>query len=402
MQAITGGPRAALTEDEVISALALNHSPRVRWRMEVSVDGGLTYDDSPLDIRTGGEVKWSYRVPLDAISAPTEVSSVRRTASFTVVGDIGAFDITNARWRPRLDISSPAGHWVPFYCGVFVSTLPPMSYDGILTERELDLADKTHIYAQQELTEPYVVPYLRNGMLEVREDLEARFGETEFAFPVAPEVVQDDLFFEPGTPLLHVYNAVLEACGYEPLFVDEEGRPSSRRADALIAAAPEWTYESGTTMTAPGQIQPMLPVIPNRLIVASSRGPSLAEEGNGIRTVENLTYGPASFAERGYWVPHRIEVEAQDQDDLDAMAIEMAMRYFAGGGLTYTGQVGLNPLHGDRDVVMLRKPSMGLGVDGDENWVVTGWTLPVTDVEDEGSVLMDLEMERLVVPSYTV
>lgn len=404
MQEWLGGPRAGLTEDEVRESISWRHGMRTRFGVEF-----LNYDETVMNpqpnlLVRGGDIEWSYRVPDHVTGRATDTAQVRRTGSLEIYGDVGSFNPLTTKFRPWIEAQSPTtGNWVRWHQGLFVSTLPAITDDGAWISRSLQLADKTHIWSK-ELDKHWIAPFNRNIVLFVREDvLVPIFGETKFNLPATDRVVEEDMVFEPGTTYLEMMNVVLEHGGFEPLTVDADGAAYTQDAEAFATKAPEHTYEPGGAVRLESQVESLLPEVPNVLIFVAQRGPTLPEEGNGIRTLKNQSVGPGSIDARGgEEVRHRVEVDARmgpttdPNQYLDAIAHAEAQKYFAGGGLRFKGQVGLNPRHDDRDVVALVKPRFGLN-DATEEWLVTHWRIPLRPVENDSDVLMDIEAERRVI-----
>ena len=89
----------------------------------------------------------------------------------------------------------------------------------------------------------------------------------------------------------------------------------------------------------------------------------------------------------------RVEVDADTQEALEAVADADSQRYFAGGGERFTGQVALNPRHGNRDVIGINLPRLATGGGA---WLVTEWSMQLGDFTDAGSALMTVTAERRV------
>lgn len=391
MQALLAHPREDIDPATVRAALAFDHAPLIRHGVDV-----LDSTDKPVDGEElrfeGGSVSWSYRPPDRVTGASTSVAEVRRRAELVVPGPI-SINLNTRRLRPWSDFLAPDGTWVRFHRGVFVATIPGADDDGLVVRRTLHLADKTYRYKTRELTEPIVVPAGTNQVDYVKADLTARFGETSFAFASSTVTLAEDRVFEPPLSFLGFYNALFESAGHDQLTVTANGRPRAVPLSDLAGMGAETTYGpgAGRIITA-GGLEPLLPTLPNVVRFVARQGPSLPEEGNGIRTKYNQSTGPASIDERGEQVEQRVQVEAENQAELDAIADADAGRYFAGGGLRFTGKVALNPLHDDRDVVELLKPRLGLsGV-----WHVTSWTSPLNPITSPEAVTMPITLEKRV------
>lgn len=395
MQQLLGGPRAGLSAAEVNYALSLE-TPRYRCGVDVLDVAGDNPIANTLRVE-GSEVQWASRVREQQSGSPEVQAEVRRTASMTAVTDLG-FNVYAATFRPWMELQTFTGGWVRFNQGLFLHVgAPPHDYDGIVNRRSLDLADATHRYASTELDDYVAVPFNRNPILFVREILEARFQQTRFAFPATNAATTDDLVFEPGTSYLQMFNTVLEHCGLDALIVDEEGRNTTRLSVDPADRPLEHTYQPGGTLLAAGQLAAVTPEIPNVVRFQPTNPPTLLEEGNGQATRKNQSTGPACIDERGFEISKIVEVDAEDQPALERIADRDKNFHFAGGGVRYVGQVGLNPRHGDSDIVGLYKPSMGLGSTAAAlKCQVVSWALPMRAPSGDGDVLMPIEAEQVV------
>lgn len=399
LQPLLAPPRESLTEAEVEATLNLERGPVIRHGVDVlDTSDRPTGETVPVDATNGGEIVWSYRPPDDVVDGrsdnSTDAAEVRLQASLTLTGEL-TIPLPARRFRPWTEMLSPSGLWVRFNHGVHVPTSPPINDDGITIRRILALADKTFRYKSRKLIEPIEVAAATNCVAWVIDDLGTRFGETTTYITASTITLDVGKVFEPGLTMLDVYNALLETAGYDQLTCDENGRPTSFPLADLAARGPEVTYGPGMAkIVTAGAVEPLLPDMPNVARFVARQGPTLAEEGNGFARRVNTSTGPASVAARGgELIETVVEVDAEDQTALEAIADADSQRYFAGGGLRFTGQIGLNPRHGNRDVIGLDKPRLGLS----GTWLVTEWRLPLKAVDGEGAVLMSITCEKRVV-----
>jgi hypothetical protein len=389
------GPRAGVPLDEEEATLRLEHGVKVRHGVDVlDTSDAPTGEVAHVDAEAG-EVSWAYRIPDRVAGAETSAASVRRTANLRLIGS-PTFPLEARRLRLWTELLSPRGNWLRWHLGVFVIPPAAVADDGVLLTRDLDLADKTYRYANRTLVEALRVDAGTVAVEWVRNDLAARFGETGFAFTASTTTLTEPKTFEAGTSYLEVYNHLLEGVAYDQLVVDEDGRPQARPLVSITSRGPEVTYGPGTPIVTAGRVEALLPTLPNVLRFVARQGPTLPEEGNGVRTVRNQTTGPASIRSRGEEIEQRVEVDAESQAELDAVAAADAQRYFAGGGIRYSGEVGLQPRFSDRDVIGLRKPRLGL-IGGE--FVVTSWTYPLRAIQGEGDVVMPITCEQRVLVS---
>ena len=392
MQRWLAPPREGLTEAAVRAAISLDgRAPKVRHGVDVLDESNTETGETLRVPADAGEVSWSYRPPDRVTGQNTDVANVRRQASLVVVGPTSV-SLATRRYRIWTEWLGTGGY-VRFHLGVFLPTVPPVDDDGIVIRYQLQLADKTWRWANTFLTNTLTIAAATNPVTWVKADLLSRFGEAAPLITATTVTLTDAMAFEAGTSILAVYNTLLQKAAYDDITADESGHPTSVPLADLAGKAPEHVYgpAEGKIVTA-GSVEPLLPTLPNQVRFIARQGPSLPVVGNGIAVRTNQSTGPASVGQRGVTVEMRVEVDAEDQAELESIATADAQRYFAGGGDRFVGRVGLNPRHGDRDVVTLTKPRLGLS----GPWNVTAWTYPLQSVTSESAVLMPMTFERRV------
>ena len=398
MQPLRADPRQDLDPDLVAATLALTTSPKIQHGYDLLDLSDVVKSDEtlPVDEDAGGSVTWSYRPP-DATAGENTaaVAEVRRRATITLTGDI-TVNLNARRIRLWSEMLMADGAWARFHSGVFLFTLPGASDDGVLVRRQLQLPDKSYDWANAFITEPLEVTSSDGAVVDwIKADMAAEFGETAFAIGTSADPVDEPHTFETGTSRLEVYSKLLEAIGFDQLTADENGRPASQSLAVLAAKGIEHTYGAGQgKILRAGSVEPLLPTLPNVVRFSARQGPSLGNtEGDGLYTVYNQSTGPASIDARGgREVLTLVHVDVDTQDALVAYGDANAQRYFAGGGLRFTGQVGFNPRHGDRDVVGIDLPRL----DASGTWLVTSWELPRRRITSPEAVLMNVTAERRV------
>lgn len=392
-QGLTDPPRDSLTEQQVLDALAWTHSTDIRWHVDLLntvtlADTGITLDF------TSGQVSWQWRAQPNLGDAPT-VAAVRRSANLTF-RHVSGFNPLGVYYRPVVEMRGADGDWVPWYLGVFVATMPGYTYDGMsdhdgaVVWRDLQLADISHVWQIDESADPVVVASGTGIAQWVRDDIATRFDVTDTSRIAGTGTATIDYVFDVGTSWLELYSTLLSAIGNEPLYADQDGLPASAPLTDPAVQPADIKYEFGSTVVPAATIESVNPDLPNTIRFVARRGPSLAEEGNGIRTVTNESVGPGSLQQRGgRTVLQVVDIDAQTQDELDAHARAWAPFYFAGGGLRYVGEVGLDPRHDDRGIVQLERPPLGLS----GTWLATGWTVRLGSASEMHT--MSLELEQL-------
>lgn len=394
MQPLLAGPRAGLTEEQVLGAIG---SPSPMWRHGVSIlDGDLndTGQTLPLDLDAGGEVAWSFR-PSAPDAGATETVGVRRTGRLTTSDAVSDGDLLSSAFRVWTKGLAPDGTWVRFNLLTGVATLPSRSDDGTKVAVGFNVAPLEHLWATRTLDDWETVAADDPVLDVIRDDLDTVFGVTQSAFPT-PEgdgTLGEDMTFPAGTSYLSKWTRLLNGVGCDQPTTTAAGTPTSRLLADLAGKGPEWTYAPGAgRVVVAGSVDPLDPEVPNVARYVARRGPTLPEEGNGWVTLRNESSGPASIAARGFEVFRLVQADASNQEELEAFAAADAQRLFAGGGLRAQVRVGLNPLHDDRDVVRLVRPRLGLsGV-----WWVTGWRWPIGRFTSAEAATMSLSAELRV------
>jgi hypothetical protein len=397
VQPLLAAPREGLTEAQVRSAIA-NPSPQVRHGVTV-LDSDLveTGEALPVDADAGGTVEWSYR-PDQPGTAASATTDIRRIATLNLAGDVDDGLLLSRLFRIWTELRATDGVWVRFHLGVFSSTLPARSDDGTVVRRRLTLAPREQEWRARTLDDWQVVVAADDVLDTIRADLAAEFGITATAFPepAGASTLGADMVFKTGTSYYEKFSRLLNGIAYDQPITDENGLPTAQPLDVLAGKGPEWTYAPGEgRIVVAGEVDPAEPDLPNVIRFQARTGPSLGPtEGNGLYTLRNQSTGPASIDQRGREVFRLVVVDAANQPELESFATAEFQRYVAGGGLRWTGRVGLNPLHSDRDVVQLVRPRLGLsGV-----WNVTSWTYPLRRMTGEDAALMQMSAELRVTP----
>lgn len=302
------------------------------------------------------------------------------------------------------DLAARKGEWrwVPFRLGLFtVAKLPRLSHDGAVSTRQLTLTEVSGRWAERRLMRPLTIEPGTNVVKWVKDDLQVRFKEPDVSGIDDSTVTlgqnaawdHDYIVFDRDTPLIDVYDRLLAYAGYEPLYVDVNGRPIGHLARDPQEQAAVWTFglPLGTGVAPEVDVEPITPELPNVLVFEARNGPSLMEEGNGRRTIRNEDVGPGSINQRNRFVEDTVTVEADSQDELDRIARMRAQRLFAGGGWTLSTVARAVPLLGDSDVVSLAHTVGTSGV-----WVTTQYGFSMVAGDESAIVEMDYEAELLV------
>ena len=397
MQPLLGGPRAGLNADDVTESLTLARGAQVQHGVDVLDDNdNLTGETLAF---TSAAVTWNYRAP-DPIQdggQTTSIAAVRRQGTLNVAGPVN-INLLARRLRLWTQMRLRTGGWAQWYMGVFDTVSPAVADDGNVLTQTLALSDKSYLWSQTTLTDPVHLDDTIVAVDWVKTDLGTRFGETRFAIADPGGTVGGNgLTFDSGTDCLTMYSQVLESIGYDQLTTDETGAASSQSLATIASKGIEQVYGAGAGKIVPASsVAPLVPNLPNVIRFVARQGPSSGgSEDNGIYTVYNYSTGPGSIdARSGKQVSVTVQVDAPDQATLVVISDALKQRYFAGGGQTFTGSVGLNPRHSDSDVVSIVLPRLGLPAGA--AWVVTSWTYPLNALTQSSDVLMPITAEMRV------
>lgn len=395
MQPWLGGPRAGLDESAVREALAYARGADVQHGLDV-----LDANDAPVAgeslLFESGSVTWGYRAPNGSFGQAAELAAVRRRGSLLIPA-FQSVNLNARRLRLWTEFRMLDSRYARFWLGVFLTVNPgavTADATGRVTQ-QLTLADKTHLWANTLLVEPVHVPAGTPIVAWVKNRMTTRFGEARFAIASSDAVLEQARTFEANTSELEVCSRMLAAAAYDGLIADETGAAAAHPLADLAGKGPEITYGAGQgKVVEAGQVEPLLPTLPNVVRFSARQGPSLGNvEGNGLATRRNQSTGPASVTARGgVEIEVRVDVDADSQAVLEQIADAEAGRYFAGGGQTWSGSVALNPRHSDRDVLALALPHLGL----DAAFEATSWTYPLQQLTSEQAALMTVTAERRV------
>lgn len=393
MQNLYAHPRDEIDPDLLDETISLKRGAKVRYGVDV-----LDHKDQPTGRRLrfmprGSQVRWNYRAPDPLAGQSTELAQVRRTGTLVVPWDT---DLELDRLRVWQEWQLLDGTWARFHLGVF-EVLNPLarSDDGDHVTQVLELADKAHEWGSLLLDAPMDFAPGVNPVTWVQDDLRQRFGETRLAFTRSDRVLTEGRTFEAGISRAELWARLLQTVAFGPVVPNEDGVPGSQPLTATTGRAVERSFGPGLAkMQQAGGVAPILPSLPNVVIFSARQGPSLGNvDGNGLRVKRNLDTGPASILARQREKTVTVPVQADSQQVLDEIAEAEAPRYFAGGGLTWTGSIGLNPLAGDRDVLGLAHPQLELTGGA---WECTSWTQELSDMQQPSDVVMAVSAERRV------
>ncbi|MFO7172062.1 MAG: hypothetical protein DIU70_003705 [Bacillota bacterium] len=248
-------------------------------------------------------------------------AEIKRTARFTIRDD-GTINWLSDRIRPWMGVWVPGnpGGWVDWPLGVFLLSSPRRK-----RYREVEAYDQCQVLLDDVVTSRYLIPAGTRFDTAIRTVLESA-GIVNINMTPTDKVLPVDREWEPGTPRLTIVNDLLRAINYQDLWFDSEGAATAAPYVTPDQAPAEYTYadddESVVTLDDPVEEEMDLFNVPNKwvLVVSDPQRPPLRAEYTN--TSGN---SPTSTVNRGRVIVDYREVDAADQETLDALARRLAV-----------------------------------------------------------------------------
>lgn len=398
------------------------------WRFGVELVNPTTREvlGQSVDVESMS-VDWAYRAIDPTHSVEVADSTPRRTGQIRI-RHVPGFNPLSVWYRPWIDqllptvedgdpllapyglgpygmlssaVQEPSGWaWNRYRLGTFTaSRMPGVTRDATTTMRVVSLAEVSVRFAERRLTAPLSLAPGTNVLQWIADDLQLRFGEADVSgLEPSPKTVasnatwdHDHMAFDADTPLVDVYDRLLSYAGYEPIRVAIDGRPIAHPARDFATEPVTFTFGGDAIGLSPQvEISPVTPDIPNVIIFQARNAPSLAEDGNGWRTVRNEDSGPGSIQQRSRVISQTVTVDADDQAELDAIARYRAPLIFAGGGWTLSGTAKATLELDDCDVLDLTHT---VGASG--RWLTVAYGYSAIAGQESSIVDMSLQSELL-------
>lgn len=170
------------------------------------------------DLLTLSEIKY------DELPSATTGGSLSFSAARTVNG-IGELVCVNpgvdwltTKIRPYFILNG-----VEYPLGIYIPSVPGGAYGPRGSRFAVKLMDKLTVLDEDQIEDWLTIPADKNGVDAIRENIEST-GEPAGALTPSPDVLRNDMVFEPGTTKLQVVNKISEAIGYFSLAVDWRGQ----------------------------------------------------------------------------------------------------------------------------------------------------------------------------------
>lgn len=263
----------------------------------------------------------------------------------------------------------PETNFVEFPMGVFLMTSPEReSDDDDVVTREIECYDRTKLFIDDKLTEPFAI---KKGELYVPiiSDL---LGDVPKIVDPGDAVCGRDREFSIGTSKKEVIDRIAEGINYHTLRFDEEGRAVVQRYVNPTNRAPEYNYydDDISIMYPDVAVEFDAFDIANVFIVSSS-------EGDGPPIYAKLENhdpaNPFSIPRRGRRiVDFREEEEATDRN---ALLRKVKRLQFEANRLyeNVSFNTLINPLHSANDCYNIKYGPLGV----DEKYTEINWEIPL-------------------------
>lgn len=371
-----------------------------KWRFGVDLISPTTRDVLAQDIDVESvSVNWAYRAVDPTHSVDVVDSTPRRTGQMVIRHD-PEFNPLAVWYRPWIEELQGDLTWKRDALGTFTAArMPGVTRDSSITMRTIPIAEVSVRYVEHRLTAPLALEPGTNILQWIADDLQLRFGDPDASgLTPSPKTLgeneawdHDWMAFDVDTPMIDVYDRLLAYIGYEPLYVNRLGEPIAHPARDFEQEPVRYTYGgSGRGISPEVQISPVTPEIPNVIIFRARNGPSLSQDGNGQRVVRNEDTGPGSITQRGRVVFGTVTVDADSQDELDAIARFRAPRLFAGGGWTMDATARATP---ELDDSVIADITHTVGATG--RWLISAYGFAARAGQESAIVDMSLQAELI-------
>lgn len=363
MQPPTDGPRAALTQAQVVTLI--ENSPALL------VNGGLEL----VDLAMNPVLDISDDL-VDGTVTRESFNTLHGTASLELARDL---DWANAIVRPYVTLTDGTTS-ARFNLGGYLANVPRTRYGKTPNTQTVQGVDILH-WLNTTVGEAYVVVTGTSYLAAVETILIGRgilaytIDQTKTAVTLPSNRVWP---LDEQTTWLRIVNDLLAAVGYAGIWSDWDGRLRCVPYENPRDRAAEWVYDDGkyTAMMLPtGEIERDFFDVPNQWVAVRSNnidGPAPIE-GNGVYTYVNARTGPTSVEARGGMVRTRfLSVEAADQPSLVARTSAVVDADIITTTAIET-QTAPNPLHWHFDRLYVANSDLPL-----MDVLSTRWSLPLT------------------------
>lgn len=383
MQPLLDGPRAALSEGLVRELLQSHRTIQIKYGADaLDADFAVVADIS------------GYVSPGSAITSSLN-ATINRTCSLNIDGDA-----TSTGWsylsgyvKPYMVFRDPdTEEEARFNLGVYTLTTPERSLTEdppMLTFTGYDL----NYLLRQPIGDSYEVPAGVDPAQAAADAIGVAIPGVEVLFEDSGETVEERLSwpFDAASPYTYwdVVDALLASIGYQPVWVDWEGRFRIEAYEDLLSTEVEWTFDalaSDNIMAEETKQEIDVYSVPNWWRFVMEGLTSSPVEGSTMFTYEDdSSVNPGSVPNRGRTVRYIESVPAVSYDTLVSYA-ERVITDTLQPAEAFTVTVQPFPIVWHFDVVRFLSPALGkalpLAAGTRRRVVVTDWSLPLDGMSD--------------------
>jgi hypothetical protein len=276
------------------------------------------------------------------------LADIKRTARLSI-RDTGVINYLSDRIKPYTRLHLPpygAEDWVEWPQGVFLLSTPTRTADAVgSVVRTVSAYDPLQVFLDDKVTDRYTVlagTAYTSAVSTLLGSIPKNITTSSATLPTARE-------WAPGTSKLAIINELLGAVNYESLSFDENGLAIVAPYVAPSVRSEEYVYADDDTSLLIPQVEQALDLfsVPNKWVLVVSDPDRAALTAS---YTNNDPASPTSTVRRQRTiVDFRTEVDAADQDALDAkvarLAFEASQVYEA-----IEFETGMVPIHSGNDV----------------------------------------------------
>ena len=375
------------------------------WNQLITPGNTLRFQYEHLD-NQDDTLGWLTRFITGCTITHDYTATIKRTAKFSLVEQPSVdFDFLNDRIRPWIGIQMPDGGWADYPQGVFLTSSPTRVYNRGLITREVDAYDKTKVLLDASFGTSdttignYVIPAgtiytdeiinllgqsgILTTQIKIVESTQAtvwhRIHSNQKKYKAHKAHYRHragDLLKKKHT-LTRKLNSVhkliqklIVGINYEELWFDGYCNAIIEPYQEPDSADVDHLYEVSEESILHPEVDQTLDLfdIPNVIVLVVSQSDRPLLKSKFVNKDPN---SPVSTVRRGRKIVHFDDsLDVASQSELDALAKQAAIGA-ANVYETVNISTMINPLHGNRDIVFLEHPKLGLS----DKFMEFGWSI---------------------------
>lgn len=280
------------------------------YRWEVLAHSTVTGVDSligTLDGVSGGSLTWTLNA---AVKGGGKASVIDLEAASAGMLRIGELSLASLRLRPVQVVAGLPENPQ----GVFLVSAAGESWNSSGRSWSLELLDKCTVPDQDQVDQSYTVAAGAN-ILQTVKGILASSGEFISVGSSVTLATSNGMLWEAGTSKLKIINDLLDAAGYNSLWMDGFGNfqvtprvlPANRPATYEVLGIPRELRDGAQSIYQPSwEMDRDSFGVPNKVIAVE------AASGEGVASLRGVwtntdPASPYSYAARGRWITHTID-----------------------------------------------------------------------------------------------